>query len=97
MAKGKTGLLGLCAFVAMVLNFINWCIQVINNMGWVTIGGSLLGIMSAVASLLLTGVVLVVAYDFASRQTKGWKILYWVLAIITILSILVGLGSNFAK
>ncbi len=95
--SSRDQILGLLAFIAMFINFIYWIICIINNQGWITIGGRLISVMQFVATILLTVVVLVIAYDWAKRQKKTWYIIYWIFAIITILAILVGFGTNLAN
>lgn len=98
--KGKTGSLGLWAFIAIVLNAIAWLWQFIETAFKfsVTISGhSLSSILSVIASLALSIIVLLVAYDFAERQSTFWRVIYWILAIATILAILFGIGHNFVK
>ena len=41
---------------------------------------------------MLTGIVVYLSYDFAMRQSKAWRIIWWVLAIIAILAVL-GFGG----
>ncbi len=97
--KGRTGYLGMFAFVAMLLNAIAWIIKIIldaTNSSVVVMGQPLQNVFTAVASILLLIVALFAAYDYAQRQTKGWRIVFWVLAIISLLSIFFGLGlPNF--
>lgn len=98
--KGKTGSLGLWAFVAIVLNAVAWLLQVLEtafNLHMAINGHSIPTILTAVASLALSIIVLLVAHDFAERQSLLWRVLYWVLAIATILAILFGIGHNFIK
>ncbi|MDE7100361.1 MAG: hypothetical protein K2O05_00730, partial [Anaeroplasmataceae bacterium] len=65
----------------------------------VTIGGRpIQDIITWIASILLLIVALFSAYDYASKQTKFWRILFWVLAIISVLAIFFGLSlPNFIK
>ncbi|MDE6408361.1 MAG: hypothetical protein K2K48_01470 [Anaeroplasmataceae bacterium] len=94
--KGRTGYLGMFAFAAMILNAIAWIIKIILDA--LKVNNSVGGILTGVASILLLIVALVSAYDYASRQTKGWRILFWILAIVSLLSIFLGLGlPNFMK
>ncbi len=97
--KGRTGYLGMFAFVAMLLNAIAWIIKIIldaTNSSVVVMGQPLQNVFTAVASILLLIVALFAAYDYAQRQTKGWRIVFWVLAIISLLSIFFGVGlPNF--
>lgn len=97
-SKGKTGSLGLWAFIAMCLNAVAWILKLIENVFKfsISIGGrSLPNLITAVASLALSIVALLVAHDFAEKQTKVWRIIYWVLAIATICAILFGIGYSF--
>ena len=92
--KGRTGYLGMFAFAAMLLNAIAWIIKIVLDA--LKVNNSVGGILTGIASILLLIVVLVSAYDFAKRQTKGWRIVFWILAIVSLLSIFLGLGlPNF--
>lgn len=99
--KGRTGYLGMFAFIAIVLNAIAWIISVILNAigkDIIVLNQPIQNIFTGIAGLLLLIVALFSAYDFAERQTKGWRILFWVLAIVSILAIFFGLGlPNFIK
>jgi hypothetical protein len=95
--KSNATTLGLLAFVAMFINFVYWIICIINNQGWITIGGRFIDVMLFISTCLLTAVVLIVAYGWAKGQSKVWYIFYWVFAIITILAICVGFGTNLAN
>lgn len=87
--KGKTGFLGMFAFGAMLFNAVAWILSCCNLNGKVT------SVLQGIASILLIIVALVVAYDFANKQKKVWRIIYWVLAILTICAVLFGVGYNF--
>lgn len=99
MAKtGKTGGLGFGAYLALVLNAVAWLLKVIFeqfNIDWSIKGYKIPTLLTDISSLVLTIVALIVAHDYASRQTKFWRILYWVLAILSICAILFGVGKNF--
>ncbi len=98
--KGKTGAMGLFAFVAIVLNAIAWAISVICDAFKITLavnGHSVPGLLTGIASIILLFVVLIVAYDFASKQSKGWRIFYWVVAIVSLLAVFFGVGYNFVR
>lgn len=96
-SKKSSNMLGLIAFIAMFINFVYWIISIINSRGWINISGRLIDISLFIATVFLTIVVLVVAYDWAKSQSKVWYILFWVFAIITVLAIVLGLGSNLAN
>lgn len=89
--KGKTGVLGFLAFGAMILNAIAWLLRTLDITGDVTV------VVDGLASISLVIVALVVAYDFAKRQTSIWRIIYWILAILTVCAILFGVGANFVN
>lgn len=99
--KGKTGYLGMIAFGAMLINAIAWLLKIIFealNTQIIVAGQPLQNLLTGISSLLLLIVAIVVAYDFAERQTKGWRIVFWVLTIISLLAIFFGLGlPNFIK
>lgn len=89
--KGKTGVLGFLAFGAMILNAVAWLLRALDITGDVTV------VVDGLASISLVIVALVVAYDFAKRQTSVWRIIYWILAILTVCAILFGVGANFVN
>ena len=94
MAKtGRTGIFGLLAYVAICLNAIAWVLRIIAQ--WVGELSSVANICVSISSLFLLAVVIYVSYDFARRQTKGWRILWWVLVIVSLLAVFVGIGVNF--
>lgn len=98
--KGRTGYSGLFAFIAICFNALAWVLKFIEEqfeISMIISGRSLTSLLTTISSLILTLVVLVVAHDFVEHQTKGWRILYWVLAIISIAALLFGIGFNFAK
>ncbi len=87
--KGSTGLLGMVAFIAIILNAVAWLLVSLD------LGGNISAIMTAVASIALLLVVLYVAYDFAKKQTQLWRIIFYVLAILSIAAVLFGTGRSF--
>lgn len=98
--QGKTGNIGMFAFIAIVLNVIAWAISVICDAFDITFainGHSVPALLTGIASLILLIVVLIVAYDFAKKQSKGWVIFYWVIAIISLLAVFFGVGYNFVR
>lgn len=99
MAKtGKTGGLGFGAYLALVLNAVAWLLKVICdqfNINWTINGYKIPTLLTDISSLVLTIVALIVTHDYASRQTMFWRVLYWVIAILTICAILFGVGKNF--
>lgn len=96
-SKKNSNVLGLLAFIAMFINFIYWLIQIINQQGWITINGRLIDVAQFIATVLLTIVVLVVSYDWAKKQKQVWFILWIIFAVITVLAICIGFGSNLAN
>ena len=96
-SKKNSSLLGLIAFIAMFINFIYWLICIINKQEWVTIGGRIIDIAQFIATIFLTIVVLVVSYDWAKGQKKIWFYFWIAFAVITVLAICIGFGSNLAN
>lgn len=96
-SKKNSSLLGLIAFIAMFINFIYWIICIINDKGWITIGGRIIDIAHFIANIFLTIVVLVVSYDWAKGQKKIWFYFWIAFAVITVLAICIGFGSNLAN
>ena len=93
MAKtGKTGIFGLLAFAAIILNAVAWVVTVILNA--LKLNSTIGGILTGVASLFLLVVTIYVSYDFAKRQKKVWRIIWWVLVIVSILAVVCGVGVN---
>ncbi len=98
MAKktGRTGTLGLVAFVAIILVAIAYIfvgIQAAFTAWGVSFSfGRVPGLLQWISSILLTGIVVYLSYDYAMKQTKTWRIIWWVLAIIAILAVL-GFGG----
>lgn len=76
MAKtGKTGGLGFGAYLALVLNAVAWLLKVICdqfNINWTINGYKIPTLLTDISSLVLTIVALIVAHDYASRQTMFW-------------------------
>ena len=98
MAKqGKTGGLGMVAFIAIIVNAVCWLVIVLNNALNLGMNNRIPNVLSALASLALLIVVAIVAYDFAKHQDKGWRIVYWVIVIISLCAVLFGVGVNFIK
>ena len=98
--KGQTGAIGMFAFGAILLNVIAWCIQVICKVFNITFainGRDVPSLLTGIASIVLLIVVLIVAHDFAKHQTKGWRIFFWVIAIISLLAVFFGVGYNFVR
>lgn len=93
--QGKTQTLGFFAYAAMIFNALAWLISMILDL--INTASSVSSILKMLASLILTGLVLYVAYGYVKRLTKTWRIIYWILAIVSILAILVGVGVNFAQ
>jgi len=97
MAKtGKTGTIGLIAFVAILLVAVAYIFVGLQALGnawhWNINFGKAPGLLQWFASILMTGIIVYASYDFAMRQTKGWRIVWWILAVIAILCVL-GFGG----
>jgi hypothetical protein len=97
MAKtGKTGTVGLVAFVAIIFVAVAYLFvglqAMFNAWGWNFNFGRVPGILQWLASILMTGIIIYTSYDFAMRQTKFWRVVWWILAIIAIVCVL-GLGG----
>lgn len=96
MAKtGKTGLIGLIAFVAVILVAVAYGLGALES--WAKLqmsinGRSIPGILMWVASVFMTIVIIWASFDFAMKQSKGWQIAWWILAILAVLCVL-GVGG----
>jgi hypothetical protein len=96
---GKTGNLGLFAFLAIILVaiaflfvglqalFQAWNINI--DVTWMSRPAS---VLRWIAEVIMTLIICYCSYDFAMKQTKGWRIVWWVLAIIAVCSV-IGLGG----
>lgn len=93
--QGKTQTLGFFAYAALIFNAIALLLSMI--LGFFDTTKQIASVLSSLASIILTVLVLYIAYGYAKRLTKTWRIIYWILAIVSILSILVGVGYNFAN
>ena len=96
--KGKTGYLGMFAFVAILINAIAWLFKILHDQWDVSIsirGSQLYNLLLGIGSLILVLVAMVAAHDFAEKQSTFWRVLYWVLAISSIVAIIFGVGVNF--
>ncbi len=93
---GKTGSLGFVAFVAIILVAIAYIFvgleACFNSWNLNFSFGRIPGLLQWISSILLTCIVVYLSYDFAMRQSKTWRIIWWVLAIIAILAVL-GFGG----
>lgn len=93
---GRSGALGMIAFIAVILVAIAYIFVGLQAAfyawGWSVSFGKIPSILQWISSLMLTGIVVYLSYDFAMKQTKVWRVIWWVLAIIAILAVL-GLGG----
>lgn len=95
MAKtGRTGIFGLLAYAAIILNALAWVLKILAHYVW-TAFDPFANLCVGVASLFLLAVAIYVSYDFAKHQKKCWRIVWWVLVIISLLSVFFGVGANF--
>ncbi|MDE7106467.1 MAG: hypothetical protein K2O22_04810 [Anaeroplasmataceae bacterium] len=97
MAKtGRTGIFGLLAYAAIILNALAWVLKILADYLWDAFR-PFANLFVGVASLFLLAVAIYVSYDFAKHQKKCWRILWWVLVIISLVSVFFGIGTNFIK
>lgn len=93
---GKTGTMGLIAFVAVIFVAIAYIFVGLQaafaSWGWSVSFGKIPGLLQWLSSVMLTGIVVYLSYDFAMRQKKCWRVIWWILAIIAICAVL-GLGG----
>ena len=94
--KGRTGSLGMVAFIAVILTAVAFILigleAAFHAWGWSISLGRIPGIIRWVAEIMMTIVIIWASYDFAEHQSKFWRVVWWILAIIAILSV-VGLGG----
>ncbi len=95
MAKtGRTGIFGLLGFAAIILNAVAWLLKILADYLWDAFA-PFANLCVGIASLFLLVVAIWVSYDFAKHQTKVWRIIWWVLVIVSLLSVFFGIGTNF--
>ena len=93
---GKTGALGMIAFIAVILTAVAFILvglqAAFQAWNWNISLGRIPNIVRWVAEIMMTIVIVWASYDFANHQSKFWRVVWWILAIIAILSV-VGLGG----
>lgn len=84
--KPKT--LGLIAFVSIFLSTLCWGLNFIFSLfdGSISLGkvGYVITLVANVCSVI---VLLVAAYAWVKNQKTVWKVIYWIIAVLAILSI----------
>ncbi len=101
MAKtGKSGNVGMIAFIAVILVALSWCLVGLHAALVAMFQGNdfsfllkLTNILRWVADIFAVVVMVWASYDFAQHQTKPWRVIWWILAIIAICAV-VGLGGR---
>jgi uncharacterized BrkB/YihY/UPF0761 family membrane protein len=99
MAKtGKTGGIGMMAYIAICFVALAYLIVGMIaffhaiNVTWFDGMQKFGNVLMWIANILTTIVIAWCSYDFAMRQKKPWRVIWWVLVIIAILSV-AGLGG----
>ncbi|MCR5786277.1 MAG: hypothetical protein K6G28_01060 [Acholeplasmatales bacterium] len=94
---GKTGNVGFFAFVAVIFVAVAYLFRgmqaAFNEWGWNTSWmGNVPGVLTWIAEIIMTLIIVYCSYDFAMRQSKPWRVIWWILAIIAICAV-VGIGG----
>ena len=82
---GNKNLLGMLAFGSLLLSGICYVLDLLE------IGN---GILPTLAYALLLIVVLWTAWEFAKDLSQGWRVTYYILAILAIAGFVIGIGIN---
>lgn len=83
---------GFVAFIALVVSAVCFGLEALSKMG-VNLG-SITGALSLIGRGCLLASVLLSAHNYARTLAKGWYVLYWILAVISILGFF-GIGFSF--
>lgn len=87
MAKKENNILGVLAFVSLLLSAICMLIVLINNTGWITIGGQIPNLLQLVSYICLVIVVIMVGWSYASTLSNTWRIIYIVIVVLAVLGV----------
>lgn len=88
MAKRSSNLIGVLAFVSLLLSAICMLVCLINNTGVITIGGQIISILQSVSYICLVVVVIVAGWSYASTLSKTWRIIYIIIVVLAVLGVL---------
>lgn len=80
-SKSSVSMLGLLAFVAIIIKAIAYILSYV--------GGGL-GILTFAADVTLTIISLIVAWSFAKNCSKVWKVIYFIILILVIIGFVFG-------
>ncbi len=94
--KGKTGIVGFLAFTAIIFNAVAWILQYLANKFWAHLS-EISNFLVSISSFFLLIVAVYTSYDFAKRQKRFWRIIWWLLTIVSLLAVFFGIGVNFLK
>lgn len=83
-SNNNTSILGLLAFVAIIIKSVGFILN--------KFGGNL-GIISYIGDVILAFIALIIAWGFAKKCSKFFKILYIVILILVIVSFVLGAGT----
>ena len=89
MAKRKSNseLVEILSFGALLISGICKLLSLI---------GASLGLIATIGDAVLLAAVLLAAYMFAVKQTKTWRIIYWIIAVVAIAGFVLT-GFNIIK
>lgn len=82
-------LLGAIAFLAMCLCGIIYLIQGIIDA--INFNGDFMNALGLIAKCLLYFVVAVVAYGYVSDKQTVWKVIYWVIVVVYIVTVILNI------
>lgn len=78
--------------ISGIASFISLIVKVLVKLDIITGAGSTVGtiisVMNLIANLALFACVFLMAYGYAMRRTKAWRILFWVFTILAFLGII---------
>lgn len=83
-SNGSSSILGLLAFIAIIIKSASFILDKFDGN---------LGIISFIGDIILAFVALIVAWGFAKKSNKFFKILYIIILVLVIVSFILGAGT----
>lgn len=76
---------GIASLITLIVKVLVAC-KIITGAGSTVT--TIISVMNLIANLALFASVFLMAYGYAMRKTKGWRILFWVFTVLAFLGIL---------
>lgn len=82
--NGNSSILGLLAFIAIIIKSVSFILNKFDGN---------LGVISFIGDIIFAFVALIVAWGFAKKCSKFFKILYVIILVLVIVSYILGAGT----